>query len=241
MSSIPTDGSAPTSAPGRFLRTRGRAALVLCTVALGMLGGSAVLGFPPGERTFVGVVGPVQLSMSLLTPLIGIFVIADLRQSRLARVRLSVLPSIWTALLWAELLAVVGVLIAALALILVSTTAANPWRAAALLVVGCLLAQVVAVLTGTGLGLLVPSRVLAFLITLLPAALWLAFGVVGPLRAIRDWVLPYGAVRHLFEGTMTATNWGQVLLVLVLWGLGLNLLGARRFARSGEKPHRSTR
>lgn len=170
--------------------------------------------------------------MSLLTPLIGIVVVTDLRQSGVARGRLSVLPSIWTALRWAELLAVFGVFIAAMALVLVSTPAPDPWRAAGLLVVGCLLAQVIAALTGTGLGLLVPSRVLAFVMTLLPAPLWLAFGVMGPLRAVRDCVLPYGAVRHLFEGTMTATYGGQLLVVLVLWGLGLNLLGASRFARS---------
>jgi hypothetical protein len=232
VDSTPGNGSVWTTPGGRSRRTRGWVSLVLCIVVLGILGGSAVLGLAPEERTFAGAVAPVQLSMSLLVPLIGILLVADLRRLRSANEPVPVLPSLGTALLLAELLAALGVVIAALAVALVSTTAADPWHAVTLLVLGSLLAQVVAVLTGTGLGLLVPSRALAFGITLLPVALWLALGAAGPSRAIRDWILPYGTVRHLLVGTMTVVNWGQLLTVLALWGLGLNLLGARRNLRS---------
>lgn len=235
MSSPPGDDSLRLTRLGRIVRTRGRWALVLGTAVLGAVGSSAVLGFPPQERTFAGVVGPVQLLMSLLVPLIGVLLVSDLRHPRSTRTRVSVAPAILAALLLAELLAVVGVLFAALALALASTTTPDPWRAALLLVVGSLLAQVVAVLTGTGLGLLVPSRVLAFVITLLPVALWLALGAAEPLRAVRDWIIPYGAVRHALAGTMTAANWGQLLMVLALWGLGLNALGARKLSTHNRR------
>lgn len=172
--------------------------------------------------------------MSVLVPLVGIFLVADLRQLRSAHGRVPVLPTIRRALLLAELLAVVGVVVAALALAFASTAANGPWQAAGRLVLGSLLAQGVAVLTGTGLGLLVRSRALAFGITLLPAALWLALGVAAPLRMVRDWIIPYGAVRHLLDVTMTVTNWAQLLVVMALWGFGLNLLGARKSLRSGS-------
>lgn len=228
MSAAPAGGPAPRASRTRISWTGRRWVLVICTAALGALGSSSVLGFPPAERTFAGVLAPVELLMSVLVPLIGIVLAFGLRQPRSSPGRVSVVPTITAALLLAGILAVVGILFAALALLLTSTTAPAPWRGAMLLVVGSLLTQVVAVLTGTGLGLLAPSRVLAFVITLLPAPLWLALGLVGPFRALRDWILPYGAVRHLLEGAMTIANWGQLLVVLGLWGLGLNALGARK-------------
>jgi hypothetical protein len=184
-------------------------ALLLSTAVLGVLGSSAVLGYPLAERTFAGVLAPAQLLMSLLVPLIGIVVVSDLRQPPSTCARDTATPAILAALVLAALLAMVGSLFAALALALSSTTAPDPWRSAALLVLGSLLAQVVAVLTGTGLGLLVPSYGVAFGLTLLPVALWLALGVAGPSRAVRDWILPYGPVRHLLGATMTAASWGS--------------------------------
>ena len=238
MSPTPPRGPLGASDPGRPVRTAQRRADLLCTAALGALGGSVVLGLPPQERTFAAVVAPVQLSMSLLVPLVGILLASDLRRARPAPGRRLVLPAVLGALLAAELLAVVGILLAALAVVLAPTTAPDRWRAAGLLVVGSLLTQVVAVLTGTGFGLLVPSRTLAFGLTLLPAPLWLALGVAGPARAVRHWILPYGAARHLLGGTMTAASWGQVVVVLALWGVGLNALGVRRLDRSlaGQPP-----
>jgi hypothetical protein len=228
MRSTPAEGPLPIRPYGAL--TRARSALLLATVVLGALGSAAVLGFPPEERTFAGVVGPVQLLMSVLVPLVGILLVGDLRRTRSTSGRPSVLPAVLTAVLLAELLAVVGVLFAATALALAPTSALDPWRAAALLVVGSLLAQLVAVLTGTGLGLLVPSRALAFVLTLLPVGLWLVLGTAAPLRAVRDWVTPYGPVRQLLDGTTTAVTWGELLVVLALWGLTLNVLGARKLS-----------
>jgi hypothetical protein len=37
---------------------------------------------------------------------------------------------------------------------------------------------------------------------------------------------PLGSVRNLLSGEMSALRWAQWLCVLLIWGVGLNVLGA---------------
>lgn len=85
----------------------------------------------------------------------------------------------------------------------------------------------VAGLVGTGLGLLLRSTVVAFLATIvLPLGLFGLLGAVDALRPAQPWLTPLGSVRNLLSGDMTVLRWAQWLCVLLLWGVGLNALGA---------------
>ena len=65
----------------------------------------------------------------------------------------------------------------------------------------------------------------------IPLGLWLLMGAVPVLRPLQ-WLTPYVSARHLLAGEMTWLNWGQWLLVVAIWGGGLNLVGAWRTHRA---------
>jgi hypothetical protein len=76
------------------------------------------------------------------------------------------------------------------------------WRHAGLIAVGGVLVQVVAGLTGTGLGLLLrPAFVACAATIVLPIGCYLALGPVG---SVRPWATQYAGVHHLLSGQMTA-------------------------------------
>ncbi|MEK8106879.1 hypothetical protein NKG94_20305 [Micromonospora sp. M12] len=103
----------------------------------------------------------------------------------------------------------------------------EPWRFAGTVAVGSVLVQIVAGLVGTGLGLLLRSVVVAFLATIvLPLGLFTLLGAVDALRPAQPWLTPLGSVRNLLSGDMTPLRWVQWLCVLLIWGVGLNAVGA---------------
>lgn len=90
--------------------------------------------------------------------------------------------------------------------------------------------QLTAQLVGTGLGLLVRHCVLAFGLTIVaPLGLWLLLGAVSP--AAQEWLTPFASAQHQLSGAMTGLSWAQTATVLLLWGVGLNLVGLRRLRR----------
>ena len=100
---------------------------------------------------------------------------------------------------------------------------------------GSVLVQVVAGLVGTGLGLLLRSTVVAFLATIvLPLGLFGLLGAVDALRPAQPWLTPLGSVRNLLSGDMTVLRWAQWLCVLLLWGVGLNAVGAAVLKRGSD-------
>ncbi|MFD0823186.1 hypothetical protein ACFQ0D_33835, partial [Micromonospora zhanjiangensis] len=113
----------------------------------------------------------------------------------------------------------------------------DPWRHAGTVAAGGVLVQVLAQSVGTGLGLLLRRPVVACLATIaLPTGLWLLLGGVASLRPAQSWLTPYAVASPLLAGGMTGQNWAQWLVVVALWGVGLNVLGAavvhsRRAAR----------
>ena len=111
--------------------------------------------------------------------------------------------------------------------IAVSASSVDAWAHAWIIAVGGVLVQSVAVLVGTGLGLLLRPAVVAFLATIvLPLGLWYVLGAVDVLRPVQAWLTPYPSVRKLLSGEVTALSWGRWLVVLALWDVGLIAVGA---------------
>ncbi|WP_433538032.1 hypothetical protein ACQPZK_10035 [Micromonospora sp. CA-249363] len=208
----------------RSLGTRARRRLLVGTLLAGLLTAVAlVAAAAPADRTFVDLSGTVQSLMSVATPLFGILLVHDLR-----RASAGVVPTVPGVLLPAVVIGVAGVVICAATLALSPADgAADPWRHVGTVAVGSVLVQVVAGLVGTGLGLLLRSRVVAFLATIvLPLGLFGLFGAVDALRPAQPWLTPFGSVRNLLSGEMSVLRWAQWLCVLLIWGVGLNALGA---------------
>lgn len=210
----------------RSLGTWARRWLLVGTLVAGLLAAVAlVAAAAPADRTFAELSGAVQSLMSVATPLFGILLVRDLRR---ASVRLPVLPTVLAVGLPAVVIGVVGVLICAATLALTPAEVADePWRFVGTIAVGGVLVQIVAGLVGTGLGLLLRSVVVAFLATIvLPLGLLTLLGGVDALRPAQPWLTPFGSVRHLLSGEMSALRWVQWLCVLLIWGVGLNTVGA---------------
>ncbi|MEV5209314.1 hypothetical protein AB0K35_17745 [Micromonospora sp. NPDC053740] len=209
----------------RSLGTWTRRWLLVGTLVAGLLAAVAlVAAAAPADRSFTELSRTVQSLMSVATPLFGILLVRDLRR---APVRLPVLPTVLAVGLPAVVIGVAGVLICAATLALTPADVADdPWRFAGTTAVGGVLVQIAAGLVGTGLGLLLRSVVVAFLATIiLPLGLFTLLGAVDALRPAQPWLTPFGSVRNLFSGQMSALRWVQWLCVLLVWGVGLNAVG----------------
>jgi hypothetical protein len=188
---------------------------------------AVVAGEAPSERTMAAVSGPVQSVMSVLVAFLGVLLAHD---SRHHRSRPTLVPSVLAALVIAALVGAFGAaLCVGVTAVADSQAPHGRWEHVGTVAVGGVLVQVLAQLTGTGLGLLVRRRALACLLTVvLPLGLWLLLGALGDLRPAQAWLTPYASARNLLAGVMTPTRWLQWLAVLAIWGVALNLIGIHR-------------
>ncbi|MFG1871738.1 hypothetical protein [Micromonospora arborensis] len=209
----------------RAIGTRARRWLLAGTLLAGLLVAVAlVAAAAPADRTFAALSDTVQSLMSVVTPLFGILLVRDLRRTDDAA---RVAPTVLAVCLPAVVIGVVGVLICAATLALTpSDIADDPWRHAGTIAVGSVLTQIVAGLVGTGLGLLLRSTVIAFLATIVVPLALFALLSVDALRPAQAWLTPLGSVRNLLSGHMSVLRWAQWLCVLLIWGVGLNAVGA---------------
>jgi hypothetical protein len=220
----------------RSVGTRLRKWLVAITLVAGASAAVAMTAaMRPGELTFASLSEPVQMLMSVTVPFLGILLTRDLRRAPRAT-RLT--PTLLAATLLAVAVGVFGVAVCVTALAVApSGTAPAPWHHAGTVAVGSALVQIVAQLVGTGLGLLLRSFVVAFLASIVvPMGLWLVLGGVDVLRPAQVWLTPYATTRNLLSGQMNAETWAQWLVVLLIWGVGLNVVGAalmKRWKRTG--------
>lgn len=224
-------GSETLRAIRRAVGTWPRRWLVAITLLAGLLPAVAIAAtVEPDDRTFADLSDPVQSLMSIMVPLFGILLANDLRRAP-GTARLT--PTLLAAALLAAAVGVFGVLVCTAALALAASgTAADPWLNVGTIAVGGVLVQVVAGLVGTGLGLLLRSPLVAFLASIvLPMGLWFVLGGVDALRPAQAWLTPYSAVRNALSGWMSAVTWAQWLVVFLIWGVGLNALGAARLKR----------
>ncbi len=235
MTAKPTDHRSPqapaTPAPPGGLRALTTSPVRLLVLSTGLVGVVAAVGMAvaaePSDRTFAASSSQVQSVLSVVAPFVGVCLLARLRPLRAVR---PVRSAITTALAFAASVALFGSALGALVAV-ANPSVGHVWRAALAVVAGSILAQLVAQLTGTGFGLLVRRRLLACLATGLPGLLWAVMGVVPGLASARDWITPYGPARHLLEGHLGGPVLAQWLVVLALWGAGLNLLGLRWASR----------
>ncbi|SCG33931.1 hypothetical protein [Micromonospora humi] len=216
----------------RAVGTRGRRVLLLVTVGVGVLAALALMaGLPPAERTVATFGEPVHSFISVPLPFVGVLIASDLRRTAGARV----LPTLAGATLIAVAVGLVGDAIVLAASAASGSTAPEPWANVGRIAVAGVLVQVLAQLVGTGLGLLFARPVWGCPATIvLPLG---AYALLTPLGTTRDWLTPYGAMRHVLGGA----GWPRWAIAALLWGVVLNAAGvvvSRRRAgraRPGER------
>jgi hypothetical protein len=221
---------------GRSVATSSRRWLGGVTLLLGLLGVAAVVvGGRPIDGTFVHLSDSVQSLMSITLPFFGVLLARDVLRSR-GEFRLA--PTLLAAALLAAATALVGIVICAGAVTVVpSGSAVGRWNHAASVAACSLLVQIVAQSVGTGLGFLLRPAVLACLATMvLPLGLWFVLGSVDVLRPAQAWLTPYATVRNLLSGHMDALGWAQWSVVVLVWGIALNAVGASRVRRRPVHP-----
>jgi hypothetical protein len=216
----------------RAVATRARKLLLVITALIGVLATLAVIAFtPPASRTFALVAFPVQTLMSVLVPFSGVLLASDLHRAQRGA---KVAPMLLAAAMVAAAFALFGVLVCTIGIAVApSDVVQGRWQYVGAIVVGSLVVQVVAQFVGTGLGLLLRSRAVAMIGTIvLPLGTWLILGAVDALSPAQAWLTPFAAAPKLLSGQMTPLNWAQVLVIVSIWGIGLNAAGIVRTRRS---------
>ncbi|MDR7274754.1 hypothetical protein [Catenuloplanes atrovinosus] len=197
-----------------MFETGARRWIVAVTLLIGVLVGVVVtVALPPGERTLAAVAYPTHLIMSVVLPFLGVLLGRDVRTAVVAGV---------SAGLFGDLVAVVAAAVA-------GSAAPDPWAGAGVILLGGVLVQCVANLTGTGLGVLIRPAWLACLATIVvPLGLSVLLSLAGPAAPLAAWVTPFPVAESLLSGEMDATGWARWTVVALIWGVGLNALAARR-------------
>lgn len=224
-------GGSRLDALRRSVETVPRRSLLAGTLLLGLIAAIGVsAAADPADRTLATLSDPTQSLMSIVVPYLGILMAHDLRGGP-GPIRVT--PTLTAAALLAAAIGMFGFLTCAVALAVSGPGAQDPWRSAGIIALGSVLVQIVAQLLGTGLGLLLRRHVVAFLVSIvLPSGLWLLLGAVDALRPAQAWLAPYSSVRNLLSGHMTALTWAQWLVILLIWGIGPNALGATHLKRT---------
>jgi hypothetical protein len=215
---------------GRAVITWARRYLVAATILLGASGAVAYMADPTdGGGTLAEAATTAQSLISIAMPVFGILLVRDLpRSARLV-------PTLLAVIIVSAAAGVLGALLGAAALALAGP-GSSAWTGAAGVGAGGIAVQVIAGLVGTGFGLLVRRPVVAFLATIVvPLA---AYAVLNATGGLAEWLTPYGAAQSGLAAHPNATQWSKWLVVVLIWGVGLNTLGAarRRRAVPGAQP-----
>jgi hypothetical protein len=219
-------GNPTTDAFRRVIATRTRRWLLAITLLLGVLVAVAVAtALPADERTLAILAYPTHMIMSVTLPFLGVLLGRDLLTDPAARAA----PTLGAAVAVALGVAVLGDLVIVAALAATGSGPPGAWDHAGLILLGGLLIQPVANLTGTGLGVLIRPAWAACLGTVvIPLGVWALLGFAGPAAAVREWVTPFPVAGTLISGEVDAVDWARYLVVALIWGLGLNALAAHR-------------
>jgi hypothetical protein len=68
--------------------------------------------------------------------------------------------------------------------------------------------------------------ILAGLATIvIPLGLWFVLGLVPALRPAQAWLTPFPSVQNLLSGEMSPVRWAHWFVVLLIWGIGLDVAG----------------
>ena len=103
-----------------------------------------------------------------------------------------------------------------------------------MIILGSVLVQLIAQLSGAGWGLLLGSNAVAITAdVVVPLGLWTVTGAVPGLQGIQRWLAPFASARHLLSGHMNAQQWVQVGVIVLVWVIALNIAGILRVRRLG--------
>jgi hypothetical protein len=108
--------------------------------------------------------------------------------------------------------AALGVLISVLGTGAAAPAAAEGrWNAIGMIILGSVLVQLIAQLSGAGWCLLLGSSAVAITAdVVVPLGLWIVTGAVPGLQDIQPWLAPLASAQHLLSGHTDAQRWAQV-------------------------------
>lgn len=213
----------------RAVATRPRQAIIAVTAFLGVAVPILMVVGDPANRTLATVSAAALGLMTVPLPFLGALLAIDLW--RVDSQRGQVGPMLAGATLLAVVAGAFGGVTSAITVAATAGGVAGAWAGAGPIALGCVLVAVVAQLVGTGFGLLLRHPVLACAATIVvPLGLWLILGL-GFLRPAQPWLTPFPSVQNLLSGDMSGLAWPQWIVMALLWGGGLNALGAARLRR----------
>jgi hypothetical protein len=103
-----------------------------------------------------------------------------------------------------------------------------------MIILGSLLVQLIAQLSGAGWGLLLGSSALAIAAdVVVPLGLWIITGAVPGLLGVQAWLAPFASAQNLLSGHMNTERWAQVGVIALVWVVALNAAGILRVHRLG--------
>jgi len=124
---------------------------------------------------------------------------------------------------------------------LVATSAAAPAAdegrsdVMSMIILGSVLVQLIAQLSGAGWGLLLRSSALAIAAdVVVPLGIWIITGAIPALQGLQAWLAPFSSARSLLSGHMDAERWGQAGVIALVWVVALNAAGILRLHRLSE-------
>ncbi|WP_195909203.1 hypothetical protein [Microlunatus sp. Gsoil 973] len=202
------------------------AVMMIASVSLAVSVGLAIattLALVPASRTLSAT---ASVAMSVLS--IGVPFIAAVQAVRHAQHE----PSGFSRMYARTFATALGLgLVVAVACLIIGFACGARLHNAPAIVGGSLIAQAVAHLVGTGLGLLLARPVIASALTvILPIGLWLLLGVLLP--PARDWLTPLPSANRWWSGTLTGEYLPRFAIMVLLWAVlpnaaGVILTGAR--------------
>ena len=225
--------------------SRARRWLLITSGVVGLLtAGLVAFTGPVRDHTFAVISFYTQSAISLPLPLVSVLIMTQ-EFGRRARSTTPASASsrdatITAKLLASALIAVAGASYGVLISVLATSAAAAPadqerWDAVGLIILGSVLVQLIAQLSGAGWGLLLGSSVLAIAAdVVVPLGLWILTGVVPGFHGVQAWLAPFASVRSVLSGHMDAQRWGQLGIIVLVWVIALNAAGILRVRRLGQ-------
>jgi hypothetical protein len=225
--------------------TPARRWLLIATGVVGLLSaGLVAFTGPAGDHTFSVISFYTQSAISLPLPLVSVLLMTQdfgrRASSPPSGSGLSRDAIIAAKLLASMIIAVAGAAYGVLISVL-ATSAATPgagegrWNAIGMIILGSMLVQLIAQLSGAGWGLLLGSSALAIVAdVIVPLGLWIITGAVPGLHGVQEWLTPLASVGNLLSGHMDAQRWAQVGVVVLVCVVVLNVAGIFRVHRLSE-------
>jgi hypothetical protein len=224
--------------------TRARRWLLVATGVVGLLSaGLIAFASPAQDHTFAVISFYTQIAISLPLPFVSVLLMAqDFGRRASSAIYTKGMPHnpiVAAKLLASTIIAVAGSAYGVLISVLATSTAVPAadearWEAIGMIILGSLLVQLIAQLSGAGWGLLLGSSALAIAAdVVVPLGLWIITGAVPGLLGVQAWLAPFASAQNLLSGHMNTERWAQVGVIALVWVVTLNAAGILRVHRLG--------